>query len=242
MTVRPRLAPVDRASAVFTWRSVDSYGLAVTFHRQLLDVCGEPTQALAVRQHCDGRNVEEGAVPYIEQPHEHRKILCSRCGAEMLIHRMEPIKHGPKLFGADRDHGGETDRRVHGVAATDPIPEAELPGDSKRSYRLVVRRDGNHLHAHTRLPQGIDQPGTDTCGVHHGLDRGERLRRNDDQACCRIDLLQHSLHIGWIDVRDEVEGQCWIDELTQCLIGHRRPKIGSTDTDIDDRREPFTRE
>ena len=48
-----------------------------------------------------------------------------RRGAEVLVHRVEAGEQLGEVVGTDRDHRRQADRRVHRVAAADPVPEAE---------------------------------------------------------------------------------------------------------------------
>ena len=61
-------------------------------------------------------------------------------GAEVLVHLVESVQHGAEVVRPDGDHGGEADRRGHGVAAANPVPELEHVGaiDTElRNSRLI---------------------------------------------------------------------------------------------------------
>src|SRR4030095_8596995 len=49
LSVCSGLAPIDRASFIFDWGSLESYVLPVALHRQLLHISREPFQVLLVR-------------------------------------------------------------------------------------------------------------------------------------------------------------------------------------------------
>ena len=60
---------------------------------------------------------------------------------------MEAAEHAAEIVRADRNHGGEADRRVHGVAAADPVPELEHIGrvDAEFLHLLGVGGDGDKM-------------------------------------------------------------------------------------------------
>ena len=68
----------------------------------------------------------------------------------MLIHLMEAVQHGAEVMRANGDHRREAYRRVHRVAAADPIPELEHIGgiNSELRYFRRIRRDGGKMLCH----------------------------------------------------------------------------------------------
>ena len=102
--------------------------LAVALHRQLLEIGWEPFQVLLVRQYRDRLRSEEIVVPDGQQAHEHRQVALERRGAEVLVHLVEAIQQSAEVIRADSTHGRQADRRVHGVAPADPVPELEHVG------------------------------------------------------------------------------------------------------------------
>ena len=102
--------------------------LAVAFHGDLLEVGGEAVQVLVVGQDGDGLGAEEVGVPDGEQAEEDGQIFLERRGAEVLVHGVEAGEHVAEIVRADGDHGGQADGGIHGVAAADPVPEAEHVG------------------------------------------------------------------------------------------------------------------
>ena len=121
--------------------------LAVALHRQLLQIGREALQVLVVRQHGDRLGAEEVGVPDAEQPHQHRQVPLERGGAEVLVHLVEAVEHGAEVVRADGEHGREADRRVHRVAAADPVPEAEHVGgvDAELGHLAGIGRDGDEV-------------------------------------------------------------------------------------------------
>jgi hypothetical protein len=131
LAVGARLAPEDLAGLGGDRRAVRLHALAVGLHRQLLQVGREAVQVLRVRQHGVAAGLEEVDVPDVEQAHERRHVLAPRRGGEVLVDRVEAGEEvlepfsGPMATATSRADGG-----VDGVAAADPVPEAEGVGGS----------------------------------------------------------------------------------------------------------------
>ena len=113
--------------------------LAVALHRQLLQIGGKALQILLVGQHGDGLRAEEIVVPDGQQAHQHRQVLLEWRGAEVLVHLVEAGEHRAEIVRADGEHRRKPDRRVHRVAAADPIPEAEHVGGVDAELRDLLR-------------------------------------------------------------------------------------------------------
>ena len=78
---------------------------------------------------------------------QHRQVPLERRGAEVLVHRVEAGQHLAEVLRADRDHRRQADRRVHRVAAADPVPEPEHVGrvDAELRHLRGVGRDGDEV-------------------------------------------------------------------------------------------------
>ena len=64
-------------------------------------------------------------------------VPAARCGSARPSHGSRPACRGS--VGADGDHGGQADGRVHRVAAADPVPEAEHVGGVDAELRRPPR-------------------------------------------------------------------------------------------------------
>ena len=120
----------------------------------------------------------------------------------------KPASMSPERVGADRDHRREADRRVHRVAAADPVPEAEhVRGvDAERGHLLGVRRDGDEVPRDRRLvAERRQRPLAGRARVRHRLERREGLRRDDEQRLGRVEVAGRLGEVGAVDVRDEPE-------------------------------------
>ena len=73
-------------------------------------------------------SAEEVVVPNAQESHEHRQVPLKGGGAEVFVHLVETVQHGAKVIRADGHHRRKSDRRIHGVASADPIPEPEHVG------------------------------------------------------------------------------------------------------------------
>ena len=70
--------------------------------------------------------------------------------------------------------------------------------------------------------------------VGHGLQRGEGLRRDDEQRLCRIEVAHGLGEVGAVDVGDEAERHGALAVVAQRLVGHHRAEVGAADADVDD--------
>ena len=212
--------------------------LAVALHRQLLQIGREAPQVLLVRQHGHRLRTEEVVVPDGQQAQEHRQVALERRGAEVLVHLVEAIQHGSKVLRADREHRRQADGRVHRVASAHPVPEPEHVGgiDAEPGHLFRIRRHRDEMPGHGLgvAAEGLEQPRTRALRVGHRLQRGERLRGDDDERLRRVEVEDRFGEIGAVDVGHEAEGQGAIAVVLQRLVGHHRPEVGAADADIDD--------
>jgi hypothetical protein len=60
---------------------------------------------------------------------------------------VKTVEHRAEIFRADGEHRRETDRRIHRVAAADPIPEWKHVGrvDTELRHLSGVRRGGDKM-------------------------------------------------------------------------------------------------
>ena len=147
LAVGTGLAPINRAGLVCDAVAVERHMLAVALHRQLLEIGGKPFQVLLVGKNPDGMRPEKVVVPDRQQTHQHRQIALERRRPEMLVHLVKAIEHRAEIVGAYRYHRRQADRRIHRVAAADPIPEREHLGgiDTEFRYLFLVRRRRNKM-------------------------------------------------------------------------------------------------
>ena len=212
--------------------------LAVALHGELLEICGKSFQILLVGQYGDGLGAEEIVVPDADQAHQHRQIALERRSAEMLVDLMEAAEHRAEIFRPDRQHGRKADRRIHGIAAADPIPEAEHVGGVDAEFRdfLGVGRYGDKMLGDGALfaLHARQQPFARAARIGHGFQRGEGLGGNDEQCFGRIEIAHRFDEIRAVDIGYETESHSAVAVVLQRLIGHDRSEIGAADTDVND--------
>ncbi|MDH6433436.1 hypothetical protein M2158_001913 [Streptomyces sp. SAI-144] len=182
--------------------------------------------------------VVEVAVPDAQQAKEQRDVGLGRGGAEVFVDEVEAVEHLAEAVGSDGDHQRQTDRRVVGVAAADPVPELEHVGrvDAEVRHLLGVRRQRHEVPGDRLLIrlQLIEQPRARRGGVGDRLDGGEGLRGDDEQRLGRVQVAGGLVQVGAVDVRHEADGEVAVGEAAQHLVGHRGAQVGAADADVDD--------
>ena len=217
--------------------------LAVALHRQLLEIGREALQILIVGQHRDGLRAEKVVVPDAEKAHEHRQVALERRGAEVLVDRVEALQHRAEMIRADGQHGRKPDRRIHRVAAADPVPELEHVGGVDAELRdfFGVGRNRDEMLGDSLgvAAKAAERPIARAVRVGHRLERREGLRGDDEQRFRRIEIARRLDEIGAIDVGDEAERHGAVAVILERLIRHHRPEVGAADADIDDVADAF---
>src|SRR5262245_11816381 len=113
LTVCPGLSPVDGSRLAVHLGSSQRDMLAIAFHRQLLQISGEPLEVLLVRQDCNSLCAEKVVVPDRDQTHQHWQIVIEGSRTKMFIHLAEAAQHLAKPVRADGDHRRKAYRRHH---------------------------------------------------------------------------------------------------------------------------------
>ena len=247
LAVGARLAPEDLAGVGGDRGAVPTHGLAVGFHGQLLQIRREAVQVLVVREHRVGCGVEEVAVPHVEHAEQHDHVLVERGVGEVLVDLMEAVQELLETCRAE-DHGeGGADSGIHGVAAADPVPEAEGVGrvDAELLDLLQVGGDGDEV-----LLDGVgvlrvgavdgalglelfEQPGAGFTGVGQGLKRGEGLGDDDEQGGLRVEALGLLGQIVRVDVGDVAGGDAGVSVRLERFVHHDGTQVGTADADVD---------
>src|ERR1700684_3915074 len=134
------LTPDDRPSLVAHGLAVEIHVLSVALHLQLLQVSWKAFEIVRVGHDAEGWRAEKIVVPGSKQAHQQRKIFLRRCRAEVLVHVAKSAEQIFEPLRTDRDHGGKSDRGIHRIAPSDPVPESEHVGgiDSKFSDAFRV--------------------------------------------------------------------------------------------------------
>ena len=205
-------------------------------------------QQLRVGEHGVGVGTEEVGVPDVEQPHPERHVGLRRCGAEVLVHRVEPGEQLGEALRPDRHDERQPDRGVHRVAPTDPVPEAErvVGVDPEVGHLVECRGHGDEvLGDRGRLVgagrQVLEEPGPAQAGVGERLEGAEGLAGDDEQRRLRVEVGQRLPGVGGVDVADEAARQPVLAVGLERLVGHHGAEVGPADADVDDRLDPLAR-
>src|SRR6266851_1198913 len=245
LPIRPRLTPVDRPRLSGDTHSLPRDMLAVALHRQLLQVRRKALQILFIRQHSHRLRIEEVGIPDRQQPHQHRQITREGSGAEVFIHLVKPIQHRAKVIWSDRHHGRQTDRRIHRVTSTDPVPELKHVRriDAKLRYLFSISRDCHEVLCNSLLiaPQSGQRPVACRMRIRHRLQRRKGLRRNQKKRLFSIQIPHRLRKVSSINVRDKAKGNIALAVEFQRLIRHHRSKIRATNPNVDDVTNPLAR-
>ena len=221
--------------------AVGAHRLAVGLHRQLLQIGGEPRQVVGVRQHRTGLRVEEVVVPEPDQAEQRRRVGLQRRGTEVLVDDVEPGQEFGEPLAADGRHHRQADRRVHRVAAADPVPEAEhvVGVDAEVVDQLLVRRHRHEVLGHRGVAERVGEPTPRGSRVGQRLQRRERLRRDDEKRCGRVESVQLGHQVGGVDVGDEARRDAGVGVVAQRVVDHHRTQIRAADADVDDGLDAF---
>ena len=231
------LAPEDLAGIGGHRGAVPADALAVRLHRELLQVGGEAVQVLVVGENRVARGVEEVDVPHVDEPHQRNDVLLERGVGKVLVQVMEAREELLEPLGAKGDDEREAHRSVHRVAAADPVPEAEhvLGVDAKLRDLLRIGRHGDEVvadglgHGIVRVVDGTLRlkPGEEPCarlaGVGQRLQRGKRLRDDDDESGLGVEALDLLGHVIGVDVADVTHRDARVRVGLERLVDHDRP-------------------
>ena len=158
---------------------------------------------------------------------------------------MEALEELLEALGAEHDDQRQAHGGVDGVAAADPVPEAEGVGgvDTEGLNLLECGGNGDEVLCHglgVLLIGAIDgalslelleHPGLDFASVGEGLKRGESLGDDDHERGLGIEALELLGLIVGVDVGDVAAVDTGVGVGTQGLVGHDRAQIGATDAD-----------
>ena len=204
--VRARFAPHDGRGREIHVQPLQGYRLAVAFHFELLQVCGQAREALIVRQHRERGQIQESSIPHAEHAHQDRQIFLERRGRKMFIDVARALEKLFEAFAADDDLGNEADGGPNRITTPDPIPhrEAMVRRDAKLVHGLCIGRDGDEVIAGGLLPQCADDPSARGIGVGLCLLRHKGLGAHDHQRLRRIERARQVLELRAIHVGYEV--------------------------------------
>ena len=82
--------------------------------------------------------------------------------------------------------------------------------------------------------RAFGQPAPGRGGVGQRLQRGERLRRDDEKRCGRVESVEFGDQVGGVDVGDEARRDAGVGVVAQRLVHHHRAEVRAADADVDD--------
>ena len=245
LAVGAGLTPEDLTGIGGHSAAVPADVLAVGLHGELLQVGREAVQILAVRKHGVALGTEEVDVPDVEQAHQRDGVALERRVAEALVDGMEALEELLEALGAEHDDQRQAHGGVDGVAAADPVPEAEgVSGvDTEGLNLLECGGNGDEVLCHglgvlligaidgTLSLELLEHPGLDLAGVGEGLERGEGLGNDDHERGLGIQTAELLGLVVGVDVGDIAAVDTGVGIGAQGLVGHDRAQIGATDAD-----------
>ena len=150
--------------------------------------------------------------------------------------RWKPGQEVGEPLAADDGHHRQADRRVHRIASADPVPEAEhvVGVDAEVVDQLLVRRDRDEMLGHRGVAECVGQPAARCGRVGQRLQRGERLRRDDEKRCGGVESIELGHQVGGVDVGDEPRRDARVGVVAQRVVDHHRAQVRAADADVDD--------
>ena len=245
LAVGAGLAPEDLTGVGGHGAAVPADMLAVGLHGELLQVGRETVQVLAVRQHGVALGTEEVDVPDVEQAHQRDGVVLERGVAEVLVDGVEALEELLEALGAEHDDQRQAHGGVDGVAAADPVPEAEGVGgvDTEGLDLLKCGGNGDEVLCHglgvlligtvdgALSLELLEHPGLDLASVGEGLERGEGLGDDDHERGLGIQALELLGLVVGVDVGDVAAVDTGVGIGAQSLVGHDRAQVGAADAD-----------
>ena len=93
---------------------------------------------------------------------------------------------------------------------------------------------------HGGVAERVGEPATRGCRIGQRLQRRERLGRDDEKRCGRVESVELGDEIGWVDIGYEPGRDTGVGVVAQAEGDHRRAEIRTADPDVDDGRDALT--
>ena len=124
----------------------------------------------------------------------------------MLVDQRGALDQGLEGIGAERERGGEADRRPQRIAATDAWREGKDAGLVDAELDRLIGRGGEGDQASIGvLDARLLEPGEGGIGVAQRFGGGEGLRGDGDQRGRRIEAGERFVDRLAIDVREDLD-------------------------------------
>ncbi len=163
----------------------------------------------------------------------------------MLVHLVKAIQHGAEVVRADGQHGRKADRRVHRVAAADPIPEAEHVGGIDAELRNLgcIGRNRDKVFGDGFLV--TSQSGQTTRrGRYAALVMVSSVVKVFEETMNNVSADRDPRTASAKSVPSTLETKRKVMSrsavMPERFVGHDRTEIGAADADIDDVANAFS--
>mmetsp|Transcript_36977 Transcript_36977/g.47542 ORF Transcript_36977/g.47542 Transcript_36977/m.47542 type:complete len:286 (-) Transcript_36977:722-1579(-) len=126
LSIGSGLTEINFTSLIWEHTAINSNTLPITFHVNLLDMCRESEERLAVREQCTCVVPQESCIPDAQKSHDHWNILLHGRGEVMLIHLMSPLQellHDVRAIVNGK--WANSHSAAHTVSASNPIPKTK---------------------------------------------------------------------------------------------------------------------
>ena len=173
------------------------------------------------------------------RPEQHRQVRLERRGAEVLVDRCGS-RRASRRTARDRSRSSATGRwRSRTSSGHRPSPRTRTCWrcrcrTSPPPCALVDTATKCLATADSSPPRPATLHSRARPGVGEGLERGERLRRDDEQRLGRVEVVGGLPEVGAVDVAHEPERHVALREVAQGVVGHVRSEVGAADADVDD--------
>ena len=218
--------------------------LAVRLHVPLLEVIGELVKVLVIGEKKLGLSTVEIVVPEADDGQDDREVPLQGSLPEVLVHAVSTLEELLKVIISDNESDRQSDGTPKGVPSTDPIPELEhvLLRDTEGGDSLGIRTEGDEMLGNVSLVfGGLEEPVSSTLSVGDCLLSSEGFAGNDEERSLGVTNPQSLSEMGSVDVRDEVGREVPLGIGLESLGNHDGTQVGTTDTDVDDGVDAFSR-
>ena len=162
----------------------------------------------------------------------------------MLVHLVKAGEHRAEILRPDGDHRRQADRRVHRVAAADPVPEPKHVGRVDAERRDLLRRWSRpRRNASPPPPRRRRRPPAATARAVWALVIVSSVvnvfddTMNSVSAGSRSRIASAKSVPSMFETKRNVEAAVAV--VPQRLVRHHRPEVRAADADVDDVADPL---
>ena len=144
-----------------------------------------------------------------------------------------------EVLRPDREHGRQADRRIHRVAAADPVPEPEHVGGVDAELRPPSRRWSRPRRSAWRrpsrrrpVPAATSARAVCALVIVSSVVKVFEETMNSVSAASRSRIASAKSVPSTLETKRNV--MLAVAVVLQRLVGHHRPEVGAADADVDD--------